>query len=1001
MSANSPPIAGGSSITAKKTIAQPTKAPSDWLGTSLLAAKLIASAAEAAPVPYVKAVFGSVVVLLETVEKVKKNREEMKELCEDTVEIIKIVQGQIKAHGDTAAVKFKGLCEDLERCLQDILNAIEPLKKEPRGFRSRFKEVVKWSSTADQIAGYQKRIQTLRSNFVLTATVDTNFQVHKLTTLGFNVAVPQVIQSINNCPPPSRIFHGRQIILNKMQAYFSQDIGKQHIFLLHGLGGAGKTQIALKFIQESSQFSDIFMLDASTTDTLDAALKNITVTKNVGDTPQDALKWLASKHHDWLLFFDNADDPKINLNSYFPQCSHGNIVITSRNPGLCVHAGLHSLVSDMEEVDAVELLLKSAAQETTLANMEIAAEIVKALWYLPLAIIQAGAFIAKSGALNSYLALYSQNRARLLSEKPAQSHDDYAWTVYTTWEISFKQLSQPAATLLQLCSFLHHQGILEKMFHNASTYKFKPTGPSKEELKKPLEFLSQFLGPTGVWDSLQFMDVTTELRAYSLINFDMNSGTFSIHPLVHSWSQSILADQQEYHHSMIAIVGMSTSTMTNDYLQLASLWLLPHVDALLQGGTQTTPDFNYEYGRIYYFSGRHQRAADLHTDLLMRQREILGKDHPDTLRTIVFLAVTYKELGQFKEAGELEVSVLEKQKITHGEDHQDTLHAMGNLALTYQNLGHFKGAEELEVVVLEKRREILGEDHPDTLHAMGNLALTYRGLGKLKEAEELEVVVLEKRREILGEDHPDTLHAMGNLSLTYRGLGKLKEAEEFEVVVFDKQREILGGDHPDTLRAMGSLASTYHDLGKLKEAEELGVVVLEKRREILGGDHPDTLGAMGNLGDTYRNLGKLKEAEELGVVVLEKQRQSRGEDHPDTLRTMGNLANTYYTLDKLKEAEELEVVVLEKRRQFLGEDHPDTLLTMGNLANTYYALDKLKEAEELGVVVLEKRREILGEDHHHTFVAMRGLQQTYERLGKSKEAKRLKVLIKRIEGRKR
>jgi hypothetical protein len=51
------------------------------------------------------------------------------------------------------------------------------------------------------------------------------------------------------------------------------------------------------------------------------------------------------------------------------------------------------------------------------------------LWYLPLAIIQAGAFISKSGALDSYLALYAKNRDRLLREKPAQSHDDYAWTV--------------------------------------------------------------------------------------------------------------------------------------------------------------------------------------------------------------------------------------------------------------------------------------------------------------------------------------------------------------------------------------------------------------------------------------------------------------------------------------------------------------------------------------------------------------------------------------------
>ncbi|KAJ7101079.1 hypothetical protein C8R44DRAFT_946531, partial [Mycena epipterygia] len=124
---------------------------------------------------------------------------------------------------------------------------------------------------------------------------------------------------------------------------------------------------------------------------------------------QDALQWLQSKQDEWLLFFDNADDPKLNLNNYFPQCGHGNILITSRNPGLCVYAGSHSAVSDMEDMDAVDLLLRSAVQETTDCNRTTASQIVKVLHYLPLAIIQSGAFISKSGDLDSYLALYKQN----------------------------------------------------------------------------------------------------------------------------------------------------------------------------------------------------------------------------------------------------------------------------------------------------------------------------------------------------------------------------------------------------------------------------------------------------------------------------------------------------------------------------------------------------------------------------------------------------------------
>ncbi|KAJ6547728.1 hypothetical protein DFH09DRAFT_1281729 [Mycena vulgaris] len=918
-----------------------SQSKSDWLAGSLTTAKLIAAGAECIPFPYVKGVFGMVVVILETVEKVKRNRDDLKELCEDIVEIVGIVQGRLSSHADTTAVEFRRLCEKLEGVLEDVLQSIKKLPAGARGLRSHFKEVMKLGSTADEIAGYRMRIQKLQSNFMLMATIDTNLQVHKGFSTGRlpDSSAPPTTQTITKCPPPSRIFHGRRNILDKMHQFFTQDLKNQHIFLLYGLGGAGKTQISLKFIEEpSSRFTDIFLIDASTTETIDTGLKNIAASQNAGSTAQEALKWLSSQTAEWLLLFDNADDPNINLNKFFPQCKHGNILITSRNPRLKGYAGSHSLVSDMEETDAVALLLKSCAEEITPRKTELATGIVKALYYFPLAIIQAGAFILKSGALSSYLKLYAENQAQLLSEQPNQSHDDYAWTVYTTWKISFEQLSIPAATLLQLCSFLHHNGISEEIFLRASLYDFPSNGPSKEELHDPLKFLSQFSGPTGVWNSLQFVDVMNEITSYSLANFDPDGELYSIHPLVHDWSRSTLTHQGQYHSWMVAIVGMSISGISNQDIQLASLKFLPHGDSLLGGTLNINPDFRREYGRLYYYAERWKNAEQLQLAVLEHQRSLMGEDDLDTLHAMVALASTCSQQDKYKEAEELEVVVLEKQRKILGEDHPDTLQTMGNLALTYLKLGRLQEAEELEILVLEKRRKILGEDHPDTLWTMGNLAFTYRSRGKLQESQELEVVVLEKRRKILGEDHPDTLWTMGHLAFTYHSIGKLQEAQELEVVVLEKRRKILGEDHPDTLWTMGNLAFTYHSIGKLQEAQELEVVVLEKQRKILGEDHPDTLWIMENLASTYHTLGKLQEAEELMIVVLEKRRKILGEDHMDTLQAIGNLAATYCKLGKLKEAEELYVELLDTQTALVGTDHPDTLCTADFLAWTREAM---------------------------------------------------------------
>ncbi|KAJ7823913.1 hypothetical protein B0H13DRAFT_341419 [Mycena leptocephala] len=652
-----------------------------------------------------------------------------------------------------------------------------------------------------------------------------NLNYFHTTMMPPSISADQAAQQINNCPPPSRIFHGRRAILNKMHQFFNQNIGKQHIYVLHGLGGAGKTQIGLKFINDSSLFTDKFFLDASTTATIDTGLKTIATLKNIGSSSQDALKWLTTNQEDWLLFYDNADDPKIDLNRFIPQCTHGNIIITTRNPGLCVYAGANSAVSDMEETDAMELLLKSAAQENSLATERIAAEIVKELCCLPLAIVQAGAFISQSGALGSYLDIYVKNQAQLLRERPAQSHDNYAWTVYTTWQMSFDQLSPLAAMFLQLCSFLHRDGISEDIFSRAAAYRFQWAMPSREELKKPLEFLAQFTEPAGEWDTLCFLKVTNEIKAYSLMTFDPKRKSFSIHPLVHSWSRTTITDQQSYHSIMAAIMGMSIQEIPYDHRQLASLRLISHIDCLRHGNQQVVVDFGSQYGIIYYNVAQYEEAKRLYLAQLSKQKQVLSDDHPHILWVMEYLALTYKGLGQYKKAEELQVVVLEKRKQVLGDDPPNTLRAMVNLASTYGHLGRFHKAAELGVAVLEKRKQVLGEDHPDTLQAMGNLATTYNHLGKLKQAEELEVVVLEKRKQVLGDDHPDTLLTMGNLASTYWHLGEFHKAEELEVVVLEKKKQILGVNHPDTLHTMWNLASTYHCLGKLFEAEELETYV--------------------------------------------------------------------------------------------------------------------------------------------------------------------------------
>ena len=126
-----------------------------------------------------------------------------------------------------------------------------------------------------------------------------------------------------------------------------------------------------------SRFSDIFYVDASTKETISTDFTNIALSQRIGESEKATIDWLARRRTEWLLVLDNADDPTLNLRLYLPHCSHGNILITSRNRGTCFYAPQSCHVSDMRPEDARDLLLKIAHHEHNNETEALAMTIVK------------------------------------------------------------------------------------------------------------------------------------------------------------------------------------------------------------------------------------------------------------------------------------------------------------------------------------------------------------------------------------------------------------------------------------------------------------------------------------------------------------------------------------------------------------------------------------------------------------------------------------------------
>ncbi|KAG9122706.1 hypothetical protein FRC07_000798, partial [Ceratobasidium sp. 392] len=190
--------------------------------------------------------------------------------------------------------------------------------------------------------------------------------------IGVAYASPNLESRIQLCPPPSPNFTGRGDVLQILLRYFTTPSSTQRSFVLYGLGGSGKTQIARTFVEQyRNQFSEVYHIDATSSQTIELDFKNVARAKNVGQTVSDVFYWFKAHESNWIIYYDNADDIQLDLRRYFPDCLHGNLLITTRNKNLVAYSrdlGLSTqcdyAVSRMTPNDAEDLLLRFSRRGT-------------------------------------------------------------------------------------------------------------------------------------------------------------------------------------------------------------------------------------------------------------------------------------------------------------------------------------------------------------------------------------------------------------------------------------------------------------------------------------------------------------------------------------------------------------------------------------------------------------------------------------------------------------
>ncbi|KAH8799506.1 hypothetical protein DL96DRAFT_1780444 [Flagelloscypha sp. PMI_526] len=655
--------------------------------------------------------------------------------------------------------------------------------------------------------------------------------------------VPSVAQTLHPmvCPQPTEYFTGRQVELQTLQDHFTSPSNSCRVGVLYGIGGGGKTQIGLQFIQlYRDLFSEIFFVDASDKFTLENTLKAIA--NGILDKPSidDAMRLLRTRRESWLLFLNNADDPTLNLRPYI-SWPHGNVLITTRNRDVRSHAPKCSIWVDRLEIeDAIELLLRRVDVQGSSEIQELALKIVHELGYLALAINQARAFLA-SGlcTLDEYLPIYTKNRKTLMEDKSIQTTDDYEYTVYTTWTISFNKLSPNAMHLFELLCYMHHESIPCRLFEEAwRIFEREGENPVPPTV---VSFLSSFTTVDSTWDVLRFRKLTQEILSFSLFEFNIINYSISLHPLVQQWAQH----RSQHRHDLIpaaqTLISLATPRGDSGDDFAVRISLLPHLRESTKSGVQLHYSLLPRAATVYRDGGMVRENLNICQRALLETQQQRGSKDLDTLNCMGELALAHWSLGENHNALKLTQEVLDLRKQALGNEHPDTLTTMSNLALVYWDLGQYQDALRLNEKVLELSKRVLGNEHPGTLRTMNNLALVHRNLGQYQDALKLNKEVLELKKRVLGSEHPDTLTTMSNLAGVHSRLGQYQEALKLNGEVLELKKRVLGNEHPGTLTTMSNLAYVYSHIGQNQDAVKLHMHVLELRGRVLGPEHPDTI----------------------------------------------------------------------------------------------------------------------------------------------------------------
>jgi tetratricopeptide (TPR) repeat protein len=675
---------------------------------------------------------------------------------------------------------------------------------------------------------------------------------------------------------------------------------------LSGLGGVGKTQVALEYAyRHSDAYDQVFWIRAETesmitsdfveiADLLEFPERSTTEEQRVVAAVR---RWLET-HERWLLIADNLDEPRL-LRTFLPCVVNGHLLVTSRAQVLSMLGITNPMpVRELSPDEALRFLLARTGRNDADPSERAAAQTLgQELGYLPLALEQAAAYIHDNGSrFDNYVKSYRKRRLALLAR--GVQADDPTKSVTTTWQIAFDRIgATPAsADLLRASAFLSPDRIpLELVMEGATEL-----GPAIAQALPDRE------------DELALDALLAPLTRYSLIWREPASHSYGLHRLV----QEVTRDTMD---------GETRRT-----------WV-----------ERVVPAVNRAFPVVEYASWTQCERLLAHAQAAAQLVESYDLASEPAARLLYQSARYLHERARYAEAEPLYRRARAIDEANYGPDHPEIARTLNNLAELLRTTNRLAEAELLVRRALAIDEASYGPDHPEVARALNTLARLLQDTNRLGEAEPLMRWALAIDEASYGPDHPNVAIDLNNLAWLLKTTNRVAEAEPLVRQALAIDEASYGPDHPNVARELNDLGELLRETNRLAEAEPLYRRALKIREKALSPDHPTVAACLNNLALLLQAGNRLTDAEPLMRRALAINEASYGPDHPEVAKELNNIAVLLYAMNRLAEAEPLYRRALEIRQKALVPDHPDIAASLNNLAEFLRTTNRLAEAEPL------------------------------------------------------